>query len=57
MKDNSDGTMTIDFNCDTAYSITVSEGWNGTLRLFNPVNTQETIDYVNEQMTIEIEKK
>jgi hypothetical protein len=26
MKDNGDGTMTIDFNCNTAYSITVSEG-------------------------------
>jgi hypothetical protein len=57
MKDNGDGTMTIDFNCNTAYSVTVSEGWNGTFRLFKPVNVQETIDYVNNQMTIAIKMK
>jgi hypothetical protein len=57
MKDNGDGTMTVDFNCNTAYSITVSEGSNGTFRLFKPVNVQETIDYVNNQMTIAIKMK
>ena len=57
MKDNGDGTMTIDFNCDTPYSVTVTEGWNGTFRLYKPVDVQETIKDVNHLMTIEIQKK
>jgi hypothetical protein len=57
MKDNSDGTMTIDFNCDTDYSVTVGENWNGSFRFYKPVNVQETINYVNNLMTIGIKKK
>jgi hypothetical protein len=57
MKDNGNGTMTIDFNCNTDYSVTVGEGWNGTFRFYKPVNVQETIDYVNNLMTIGITKK
>ena len=32
MLDNGDGTLTIDFNCDTPYSVAVGEGWNGSFR-------------------------
>lgn len=55
MKDNGDGTMTIDFNCDTPYSVTVGEGWNGTFRLYKPVDVQETLAAVNYLMTIDVE--
>lgn len=57
MKDNGDGTMTIDFNCDTPHSVTVGEGWNGTFRLYKPVNVEETIKAVNHLMTIDIRLK
>jgi len=57
MQDNGDGTLTIDFNCDTPHSIAVSEGWNGTFRLYKPMDVQETIDAVNHLMTIPIESK
>jgi hypothetical protein len=57
MKDNGNGTMTIDFNCKTSYSVAVGNDWNGTFRFYKPVNVQETINYVNKLMTIEIEKK
>ena len=56
MKDNGDGTMTIDFNCDTPNAVTVGEGWNGTFRLYKPVDVQETVEYVNHLMTIDIKK-
>ena len=57
MKDNNDGTMTIDFNCNTSYSVSVGKGWNGTFRLYKPVNVQETIEYVNNLMNIKIKIK
>jgi len=57
MQDNGDGTMTIDFNCDTPHSVTVSKDWNGTFRVYKPIDVQETIDAVNHLMTIEIESK
>jgi hypothetical protein len=57
MLDNGDGTMTIDFNCDTPHSVTVSEDWNGTFRFYKPVNVRETIDFVNHLLTIGIEMK
>jgi hypothetical protein len=57
MKDNGDGSMTIDFNCDTPYSVTVGKGWNGTFRLYRPMDVQETISAVNHLMTIDIESK
>jgi len=57
MKENSDGTMTIDFNCDTPHSLTVVKGWNGTFRLYRPVDVQETVDAVNHLMTIDIKLK
>ena len=55
MKDNGDGTMTIDFNCDTAHSVTVGEGWNGTFRLYKPVDVEETLAAVNHLITIDVE--
>jgi hypothetical protein len=57
MKDNGDGTMTIDFNCETPYSVTVGEGWNGTFRLYKPVDVEETRKAINELMTIPIQLK
>jgi hypothetical protein len=54
MQDNGDGTMTIDFNCDTPYSVTVGEGWNGTFRLYKPLDARETLSAVNHLMTIDI---
>ena len=57
MKDNGDGTMTIDFNCDTPHSVTVGEGWNGTFRLYKPIDVEETRKAVNHLMTIDIQKK
>ena len=57
MRDNGNGTMTIDFNCDTPYSVTVGKNWNGTFRLYKPVDVQETFEAVINLMTIEIELK
>ncbi|MDX1351003.1 MAG: hypothetical protein R3279_12175 [Putridiphycobacter sp.] len=57
MKDNGDGTVTVDFNSDTPYSVTVSEGWNGTLRLYLPNSAEETIDYINNFVTVPITEK
>ena len=57
MKDNGDGTMTIDFNCGTPHSVTVGEGWNGTFRLYKPLDVEETRKAVNHLMTIDIQKK
>jgi hypothetical protein len=57
MKDNGDGTLSIDFNCDTPHSVTVGEGWNGTFRLYKPVDIQETIDWVGSVMEIGITNK
>ena len=57
MKDNGDGTLTIDFNCDTPYSVEVTDGWNGTFRLYKPIDVDETIAAVNYLMTINISSK
>jgi len=57
MKHNADGTVTIDFNCDTPYSVTVSEGWNGSFRLYRPIDVQETVEYVDKLMEIGITSK
>lgn len=57
MKDNGDGTMTIDFNCDTPHSVTVSKGWNGTFRLYKPINVEETRKAIDHLMTIKIKMK
>ena len=57
MKDNGDGSMTIDFNCDTPYSVNVGKNWNGTFRLYKPVNVQETIATIKKLGTISITSK
>lgn len=57
MLDNSDGTLSIDFNCDTPHSVTVSDGWNGTFRLYKPIDPDETLADVNHLTTIAIESK
>ena len=55
--ENGDGTMAIDFNCDTSHSVTVGKNWNRTFRLYQPVDVQETFEAVINLMTIEIELK
>ena len=57
MKDNGDGTLTIDFNCDTPYSVTVGKGWNGTFRLYKPIDVQEIKGWVKEAMNTGIVNK
>ncbi len=57
MKDNGDGTLTIDFNCDTPYSVTVGEGWNGSFRLYKPTDVLETRGWVEQVMQIGITRK
>ena len=57
MKDNGDGSMTIDFNCDTPYSVTVGKNWNGTFRLYKPLDVQETIATIKKLESIGITKK
>jgi hypothetical protein len=57
MKDNGDGTLTVDFNCDTPYSVTVGEGWNGSFRLYKPIDVLETRGWVEQVMKIGITSK
>ena len=57
MKDNGDGTMTIDFNSDTPHSVTVGKNWNGTFRLYKPIDVQETIETIKKLESIAIKKK
>ncbi|WP_066224137.1 DUF1254 domain-containing protein [Formosa haliotis] len=57
MKDNGDGTVTVDFNSGTPYSVDVSEGWNGTLRLYLPKDANKTLEEINHFVTIPISKK
>lgn len=56
MKDNGDGTVTVDFNSDTPNSVTVGKGWNGTLRMYLPKNPEKSVEAMNHFMTIPIEK-
>jgi hypothetical protein len=47
MQDNGDGTVTVHFNCpDIENSLEVTESWTGILRLYKPVDVDETINYV-----------
>ncbi len=57
MKDNGDGTMTVDFNSDAPYSVDVAKGWNGTLRMYLPLNEKESVKAMNHFMTIPIKNK
>lgn len=57
MKNNGNGTVSIYFNYNTNYSVTVGKSWNGSFRFYKPVDVQETIDYANNLMTIKIKKK
>ena len=51
------GILSIDFNCDTPHSVIVSKGWNGTFRLYKPIDPDETLAEVNHLMTVAIEPK
>lgn len=57
MLDNGDGTVTIDFNCDTDHSVTVTEGWNGSFRLYKPVDVKETEKEIANMMATPVTKK
>lgn len=57
MKDNGDGTVTVDFNSDTSYSVDVSKDWNGTLRMYLPLDEEESVKAMNHFMTIPVEPK
>jgi hypothetical protein len=57
MKDNGDGTVSIDFNCNTPHSVTVGKNWNGSFRLYKPVDVQETMKYVDNLTTISVKEK
>ena len=57
MKDNGDGTMTVDFNSDTPHSVTVSKGWNATLRMYLPVDEKKSVEAMNHFLTIPVKKK
>lgn len=57
MKDNGDGTVTVDFNSDSPYSVTVDKGWNATLRMYLPKDTEKSIKAMNHFVTIPITKQ
>lgn len=57
MKDNGDGTVTVDFNSDTPHSVDVAKGWNGTLRMYLPLDEVESVKAMNHFMTIPIQQK
>ena len=57
MKDNGDGTVSIDFNCNTPHSVTVGKNWNGSFRLYMPVDVQETMKYVTNLEAISVKEK
>ncbi|UXX79007.1 DUF1254 domain-containing protein [Reichenbachiella carrageenanivorans] len=57
MKDNGDGTVTVDFNSGSSYSVDVVEGWNASLRLYLPNDPKATADYINEFISIAIAEK
>lgn len=57
MKDNGDGTVTVDFNSGSDYSVDVVKGWNASLRLYLPKDPKATADYMNEFIAIPISKK
>ncbi|MFC0058991.1 hypothetical protein [Vibrio inusitatus] len=58
MRDNGDGTVSVTFNCGSgeAYDFEVSEGWAGVLRLYEPVNVEETLNYMETLRGIEIKE-
>lgn len=58
MRDNGDGTVSVTFNCGTgeAYDFEVSEGWAGILRLYEPVDVQETLDYMQTLRGIQVKE-
>ena len=46
------------FNCGSgeAYDFEVSEGWAGVLRLYEPVDVKETLEYMETLRQIEIKE-
>ena len=52
------GTSTAYFNCpDVANSLEVTEGWTGIVRLYEPVDVQESLKYLDELGTIPLKTK
>jgi hypothetical protein len=58
MRDNGDGTVSVTFNCgtDEAYDFEVSKGRAGILRLYEPVNVNETLKYMETLRGIRIQE-
>ena len=58
MRDNGDGTVSVTFNCETGaeYDFEVSEGWAGVLRLYEPIDVNETLEYMEALRQIEIKE-
>ncbi len=49
MRDNGDGTVSVTFNCGSVklpHDFEVSEGWAGVLRLYEPIDVKETLEYM-----------
>jgi len=58
MQDNGDGTSTAYFNCpDVANSLKVTEGWTGIVRLYEPVDVQQNLKYLEKLGTIPLKTK
>ena len=46
MKPNTDGTYTVNFNCEGATNnLDVVEGWTGVLRMYTPVDTDNILEF------------
>ena len=58
MRDNGNDTVSVTFNCGTgeAYDFTVSEGWAGVLRLYEPVSVSETLEYMETLRGVQIKE-
>ncbi len=58
MQDNGNGTSTAYFNCpDVANSLKITEGWTGIVRLYEPVDVQESLKHVEKLGTIPLKAK
>ncbi|MGR5539064.1 hypothetical protein ACPV5V_10550 [Vibrio campbellii] len=59
MRDNGDGTVSVTFNCGTGevYDFEVTEGWAGVLRLYEPVDVEETLEYMETLRGIQIKER
>lgn len=58
MQDNGNGTSTAHFNCPgVTNSLEVTEGWTGVVRLYEPVDVEENLKYLDVIGTIALKTK